>query len=64
MNIISVRQEPAYRDVAIDYFQRQWASPETMMLYQDSITRCIDAVNPLPQWYLLLDGKRLWVARV
>lgn len=57
MNIISVRQEPAYRDVAIDYFQRQWASPETMMLYQDSITHCIDAVNPLPQWYLLLDGE-------
>ncbi|WP_421081078.1 GNAT family N-acetyltransferase, partial [Serratia fonticola] len=57
VKIISVRQEPAYRDVAIDYFQRQWASPETMMLYQDSITRCIDAVNPLPQWYLLLDGE-------
>lgn len=59
MKVIAVRKEPAYRDVAIDYFQRQWASPETMMLYQDSITRCIDAINPLPQWYLLLDGENV-----
>lgn len=55
MKIISVRQEPSFRDIAIDYFQCQWASPETMMLYEDAITRCINAVNPLPQWYLLLD---------
>lgn len=59
MKIISVRREPAYLDMAIEYFQRQWASPETMMLYQDSITRCLAAANPLPQWYLLLDGETI-----
>ncbi|TQI81814.1 acetyltransferase (GNAT) family protein [Serratia fonticola] len=55
MKIVSVRQEPAYRDAAIGYFQQQWASPETMMLYEDAITRCMGAINPLPQWYLLFD---------
>lgn len=53
MNIISVRDNPSYRDTAIHYFQHQWASSESMMLYEDSITRSINANSPLPQWYLL-----------
>lgn len=53
MNIISVRENPNYKDVAINYFQQQWASDETLMLYQDAIEHSLNAVNPLPQWYLL-----------
>ncbi|AUT50375.1 GNAT family N-acetyltransferase [Achromobacter sp. AONIH1] len=30
-----------------------------MMMYDDAITRCIGAENPLPQWYVLRDGARL-----
>ena len=46
MQIVSVRDEPAIRQDAIRYFQRQWASADTMMMYDDAITRCIGAENP------------------
>ena len=59
MQIVSVRDEPAIRLDAIRYFQQQWASANTMMMYDDAITRCIGAENPLPQWYVLRDGARL-----
>ena len=58
MQIVSVRDEPAIRLDAIRYFQQQWASADTMMMYDDAITRCIGAEN-LPQWYVLRDGARL-----
>jgi GNAT superfamily N-acetyltransferase len=52
LNIISVRKNPEYRDKAIAYFQQSWPSVFPM-IYQDCITHCIAAKNPLPQWYLL-----------
>ncbi|EKN3983392.1 GNAT family N-acetyltransferase [Yersinia enterocolitica] len=53
IKIISVRNHPEYKDKAIHYFQSKWATEETKMLYQDSITHCIGAKKPLPQWYLM-----------
>ncbi|WP_224651490.1 GNAT family N-acetyltransferase [Pectobacterium versatile] len=53
LNIISVRNHPEYKEPAIHYFQRHWASDETFILYEDCISHCIDAENPLPDWYLL-----------
>ena len=52
MKIVSIRQNPEYRDRAIRYFQNAWKSvlPE---IYEDCITHSIGARNPLPQWYLL-----------
>lgn len=52
MKIISIRQEPEYKDIAIDYFQMAWPSvlPE---MYVDAISYSITAKNSLPQWYLL-----------
>ncbi len=43
MKIISVRQSPEFKQQAIGYFQQQWASQETLMMYEDAITRCIGA---------------------
>ena len=54
MEIISIREQPQYVDQAISYFQDKWGSETTKMLYQDAISRSIGAVNPLPQWYILL----------
>lgn len=52
MRIISVRQNPEYRDIAIHYFQSKW--PGILpVIYQDCISNSITASNPLPQWYLL-----------
>ena len=59
MNIISVRENPAYKDIAIKYFQLKWANEDSMMVYEDSISHCIDAKAPLPQWYLLMNGEQI-----
>jgi len=54
MNIISIREHPEYKDRAIAYFQKSWPSVQPI-IYEDCITHCIGARNPLPQWYLLFD---------
>lgn len=52
IKIISVRENPEYKETAIRYFQQSW--PVVLpIIYEDSISHCINAVNPLPQWYLL-----------
>ncbi len=52
MNIISIRENPEYKDIAIKYFQQSWKSV-LPIIYEDCITHSIEAKNSLPQWYLL-----------
>ncbi|MBK5721998.1 GNAT family N-acetyltransferase [Dysgonomonas sp. Marseille-P4677] len=57
MKIISVRENPEYKNQIIAYLQRSW-SRVLPQLYSDCIDHCIDSPNPLPQWYILeKDGK-------
>ena len=52
MKIISLRENPEYKDTAIRYVQAKW--PTVLpVIYEDCINHSIDAKNPLPQWYLL-----------
>ncbi len=63
MEVVSVRENPEIVEEAIKYFQDKWGSEATMNVYKDCIENCIDAVNPLPQWYLLkIDGKTVGCA--
>jgi GNAT superfamily N-acetyltransferase len=52
MKIISIRENPDYKNKAIAYFQKCWPSvmPE---IYEDCINHSINARDSLPQWYLL-----------
>ncbi|WP_148873973.1 GNAT family N-acetyltransferase [Serratia marcescens] len=59
MDMISVRQAPELAPRAIAYFQRHWATAETLMMYEDAINRSIGAANPLPQWYLLMEHDQI-----
>ena len=52
MNIISVRKQPQYAEQIITYLQKCWNSV-SQIIYSDCISHCIDASNPLPQWYVL-----------
>lgn len=41
MRVISVLEEPAYVERAIAFFQRHWASEDSLMVYDDTIMpRC------------------------
>lgn len=52
MKILSVRQNPEYKEKAIKYFQDSW--PEiSPVIYEDCISNSINATQPLPQWYIL-----------
>lgn len=59
LEIISVREKSEYKDMAIEYFQRIWASPASMKVYEDSIESCINSKSPLPQWYLLMSEDKI-----
>lgn len=58
MEIISVREKPEYKQKAIEYFQKTWASVSPI-IYEDCIVHSISAKNPLPQWYLLKDADEI-----
>lgn len=52
MKIISIRENPLYKEKAIEYFQSKW--PEVVpVIYEDSISHAINSESILPQWYLL-----------
>jgi N-acetylglutamate synthase-like GNAT family acetyltransferase len=52
MRIISVRQNPEYKEKAIKYLQESWPQVSPV-IYEDCITNSIGAIQFLPQWYLL-----------
>lgn len=52
MKIISVRDNPEYKEMAIKYIQDSW--PEiSPVIYENCISNCTESVQALPQWYLL-----------
>ena len=55
MKVISVRENINYRDTIIQYIQSKWESVPPIV-YEDSISHCIDSHNPLPQWYILVNN--------
>jgi len=52
MKVISIRENPKYKDQAIKYFQSKWQSV-LPVIYEDCINHSIGSINSLPQWYLL-----------
>lgn len=57
--IYSLRDAPERMEAVIAYFQQQWASEASMMVYDDALRHTPGARNPLPQWYWMQDGDRI-----
>lgn len=58
MEVISVRENPVWKNRAIAYFQKSWNSV-LPVIYEDCINHCIHNRNPLPQWYLLVKDNEI-----
>lgn len=56
VSVLSLREHPAYFELALDYIQRHWASEQTMAVYEDCLSHVLTPDGVLPQWYLLMDG--------
>ena len=56
MTVVNIRENPEYMEEAIAYIQSKWANRKSKKVYEDCISKSIGAKNPLPIWYLLMDG--------
>ena len=59
LNVVSLREDNSILDQAIQYIASKWASADSLPVYIDCLTHTIDAQNPLPQWYLLMEDQRI-----
>lgn len=58
LQLFSVREHPELTEDVIAFFQRHWATENSMKVYENCIRSCIETESPLPQWYvLMLNGK-------
>ncbi|WP_244155587.1 hypothetical protein [Pedobacter terrae] len=58
MKIVSIRQNPEYKQIAIEYLQKSW--PEVSpIVYANCITNSINTEQSLPQWYLLEKDEKI-----
>lgn len=59
LKLISIKEHPEWKQQAISYIQIKWAHEHSLMVYDNCITYCLTSVNPLPQWYLLVDQQKI-----
>ena len=54
MEVVNIRDNPQYKERAVEYFQEKWASAESKPVYEDCISRSLVTKSVLPIWYLLM----------
>ena len=59
MEVISIRENPQYKERAIEYFQNIWACDESKPVYEDCISRSLVTDSSLPIWYLLVNNDEI-----
>ena len=56
-NILNVRENPDYLEIAIDYFSSKWGLDRDF--YENSISNSISTKEPLPRWYLMKNNESI-----
>ena len=54
--ILSIREHPELVERAASWFHEKWGIPEEA--YRESMSDCLRASGPVPQWYIAVDGQR------
>ena len=49
--------QPALRDSAASWFHEKWGIP--LEAYQESMDQCLSGKPAIPQWYMVLDRKKI-----
>ena len=55
LKIIKIRENNSLIKAATHWFHKKWGIEETE--YRDSMESCISGSGPVPQWYIVSDGK-------
>lgn len=64
MRIISVRDKPEYKDIAIKYLQQSW-SEISPIIYENCISNCINANQFLPSMVFIgKESRNNWLRGV
>ena len=56
-NMITLRNHPALLETASRWFHEKWGIP--LEAYRESMEACLQGLDPVPQWYVVLDGERI-----
>ena len=57
MNMIKLRTQPQWKDLAASWFHAKWGIPREA--YEESMAACLAGNAPIPQWYLAVEGEHI-----
>lgn len=56
-NIVKIYDNPQLKNKAANWFHEKWEIP--LDAYLESMDECLTNQNPVPQWYVVLDGEKI-----
>lgn len=56
-NILRLTDRPEMKDAMAHWFHEKWGIP--LEAYLESMDACLTQENPVPQWYVALEGERI-----
>ena len=59
MEIVELSDKPGLLDEAIHYFWSCWGNESNFAFYNDCITHSVHEKNPLPKFYIALEGSKI-----
>lgn len=56
-NIIKLKEREELIEQASEWFHKKWGVPKAA--YWESMKECVDNVNAVPGWYIIMDGETI-----